>query len=117
MVRETSEKIDLIRRRMKTAQDRKKSYADRRRTDIKFEVGDMVFIKVSPLRNVFRFGSVGKLAPRFVGPFCSDPNFSACLNRTRRRTALGTGLIGTQTTEHSIAYYNNYIRVKEYNRV
>ena len=29
----------------------------------------MVFFKVSPLRNVGRFGSVGKLAPRFVGPF------------------------------------------------
>ena len=29
----------------------------------------MVFIKVSPLRNVVRFGFVGKLAPRFVGPF------------------------------------------------
>ena len=32
-------------------------------------MGDLVFIKVSPLRNVVRFGSVGKLAPRFVGPF------------------------------------------------
>ena len=69
MVRETSEKIDLIRKRMKAAQDRQKSYADRRRTDLEFEVGDMVFVKVSPLRNVVRFGSVGKLAPRFVGPF------------------------------------------------
>ena len=69
MVRETSKKIDLIRRRMKTAQDRQKSYADKRMTNIEFEVGDLVFIKVSPLRNVVRFGSVGKLAPRFVGPF------------------------------------------------
>ena len=55
MVREKSEKNDLVKRRMKTAQDRQKSYADKRRTDIKFEVGDMVFIKVSPLRNVVRF--------------------------------------------------------------
>ena len=54
---------------MKAAQDRQKSYADRRRTDLEFEIGDMVFVKVSPLRNVVRFGSVGKLAPRFVGPF------------------------------------------------
>ena len=54
---------------MKTAQDRQKSYADKRRSDIEFEVGDLVFIKVSPLRNVVRFGSVGKLAPRFAGPF------------------------------------------------
>ena len=69
MIRETSEKIDLIRRRMKTAQDRQKSYADRRRTDLEFNIGDMVFVKVSPLRNVVRFGSVGKLAPRSVGVF------------------------------------------------
>ena len=69
MIRDTSEKVELIRRRMKAAQDRQKSYADKRRTDLEFEVGDMVFIKVSPLRNVVRFGAVGKLAPRFVGPF------------------------------------------------
>ena len=69
MIRETSEKIDLIRTRMKTAQNRQKSYADKRRTDLEFDIGDMVFVKVSPLRNVVRFGSVGKLAPRFVGPF------------------------------------------------
>ena len=69
MIRETSEKIDLIRRRMKTAQYRQKSYADKRRTDIEFEVGDMVFIKVSPLRNVVRFGLIGKLALRIVRPF------------------------------------------------
>ena len=54
---------------MKAAQDRQKSYADKRRTDLEFEVGDRVFLKVSPLRNVVRFGSAGKLAPRFVGPF------------------------------------------------
>ena len=54
---------------MKTAQDRQKSYEDKRRTDLEFEVGDKVFLKVSPLRNVVRFGSAGKLAPRFVGLF------------------------------------------------
>merc|ERR1711890_189725 len=69
MIRDTSEKVELVRRRMKAAQDRQKSYADKRRADLEFEVGDMVFVKVSPLRNVVRFGSVGKLAPRFVGPF------------------------------------------------
>ena len=54
---------------MKTAQDRQKSYADKRRTDLEFEVGDKVFLKVSPLRNVVRFGFVRKLALRFVGSF------------------------------------------------
>ena len=54
---------------MKIAQDRQKSYADKRGTNLEFEVGNKVFLKVSPLRNVIRFGSVGKLAPRFVGLF------------------------------------------------
>ena len=54
---------------MKTALDRQKSYSDKGRTDVEFKVGDMVFIKVSPLRNVVHFGYIGKLAPRFVEPF------------------------------------------------
>ena len=45
---------------MKTAQDRQKSYADKRRSDLEFDIGDMVFVKVSPLRNVVLFGSIGK---------------------------------------------------------
>ncbi|MDQ4226080.1 hypothetical protein RBK84_16950, partial [Pseudomonas aeruginosa] len=49
MIRETSEKVDLIRKRMKASQDRQKSYADKRRTDLEFSVGDLVFVKISPL--------------------------------------------------------------------
>ena len=69
MIRETSRKIDLIRQRMKVAQDRQNSYVDKRRADLEFEVGDMIFIKISPLINVVNFGSVGKLALRFLGSF------------------------------------------------
>ena len=54
---------------MKTAQSGQKSYADQRRKPLEFEVGDMVFLKVSPMRGVVRFGKKGKLGPRFVGPF------------------------------------------------
>ena len=68
-VREMTEKVHLIRERMKTAQSRQKSYADQRRRPLEFEVGDMVFLKVSPMRGVVRFGKKGKLSPRFVGPF------------------------------------------------
>ena len=50
---------------MKTAQDRqKKSYADKRRTNLEFDVGDMVFIKVSPLRNIVRFGECGEISTK-----------------------------------------------------
>ena len=69
MVLEASERVEEIKRKMRIAQDRQKKYADRRRRSLEFAVGDLVFLKVSPLRNVIRFGRRGKLSPRFVGPF------------------------------------------------
>jgi len=64
-----AEKVDVIRQRLATAQSRQKSYADRRRRVLMFEVGDHVFLKISPSRGVMRFGKKGKLSPRYVGPF------------------------------------------------
>ena len=54
---------------MCTAQSRQKSYADVRRRDLEFEVGDKVFLKVAPMKDVLRFGRNGKLSPRFIEPF------------------------------------------------
>ena len=65
----TVEKIALIKEILKTAQIRQKSYVDNRRRDLEFEVGDHVFLKVSPMMYVMRFGRKGKLSSRFVGPF------------------------------------------------
>ncbi|KAA0059807.1 pol protein [Cucumis melo var. makuwa] len=69
LVQSTKEAIQKIRSRMHTAQSRQKSYADVRRKDLEFEVGDKVFLKVAPMRGVLRFERRGKLSPRFVGPF------------------------------------------------
>ena len=63
------ENIALIKERLKTSQNRQKSYADNGRRDLEFEVGDHVFLKVLPMKLVMRFGSKGKLSPHFVGPF------------------------------------------------
>ncbi|GJZ83827.1 putative reverse transcriptase domain-containing protein [Tanacetum coccineum] len=52
-----------------TARDRQKSYADRRRKPLEFEVGDKVILKVSPWKGVIRFDKRGKLNPRYIGPF------------------------------------------------
>ena len=49
--------------------DRQKSYADLKRKDIEYEVGDKVFLKVSPWRKVLMFGKKGKLSQRFIGPY------------------------------------------------
>ncbi|GJV49800.1 retrotransposon protein, putative, ty3-gypsy subclass [Tanacetum coccineum] len=51
------------------ARSRQKSYADKHRRDLEFQVGDRVFLKVLPFRGVKRFGIKGKLSPRFIGPF------------------------------------------------
>ena len=69
LVQATNEAIQKIRTRMRTAQSRQKSYADVRRKDLEFEVGDKVFLKVSPMKGILRFGRKGKLSPRFIGPF------------------------------------------------
>ena len=67
--KESEQKVKLIRDRLKVAQSRQKSYADSKRKAIEYEVGDRVYLRVSPLRGVKHFGVKGKLAPRFVGPY------------------------------------------------
>ncbi|KAA0035748.1 pol protein [Cucumis melo var. makuwa] len=69
LVQSTNEAIQKIRSRMQAAQSRQKSYADVRRKDLEFDVGDKVFLKVAPMKGVLRFERRGKLSPRFVGPF------------------------------------------------
>ncbi|XP_038880499.1 uncharacterized protein LOC120072162, partial [Benincasa hispida] len=54
---------------MRIAQSRQKSYADNRRKELEFKVGDHVFLKVAPMKGIMRFGRKGKLSPRFIGPF------------------------------------------------
>ena len=63
LVKEVEEKVRLIRENMKIAQSRQKSYADKRRRSLTFEVGEYVYLKVSPMKGVTRFGVKGKLAP------------------------------------------------------
>ena len=68
-IRKTTDAVKLIRRRMETAFSRQKSYADKRRRPLEFQVGDLVFLKVAPFKGVMRFGKKGKLSPRYIGPF------------------------------------------------
>ncbi|KAJ9562284.1 hypothetical protein OSB04_007444 [Centaurea solstitialis] len=74
IVQKTTENIQRIRDRLRTAQSRQKSYADKRHSDLEFQVGDYVLLKVSllkvsPWNGVIRFRKRGKLGPRFIGPF------------------------------------------------
>jgi hypothetical protein len=67
-VEEAEKKVHIIQQNMKAAQSRQKSYADRRRRPLVFEVGDYVYLKVTPMKKK-RFGVRRKLAARFVGPY------------------------------------------------
>ncbi|KAA0051719.1 pol protein [Cucumis melo var. makuwa] len=69
LVQTTNAAIQKIRARILTAHSRQKSYADVRRKNLEFEAGDMVFLKIAPMKGVMRFVKKGKLSPRFVGPF------------------------------------------------
>jgi hypothetical protein len=66
---EVEENINMVRENLKITQSRQQSYADTRRRELSFEVGDFAYMKVSSIRGVRRFGVKGKLAPRYVGPY------------------------------------------------
>ena len=69
LIKDAEEKVALIRDRLKVAQSRQKSYADAKRKEVVYEIGDRAYLRVSPLRGIKRFGIKGKLAPRFIGPY------------------------------------------------
>jgi hypothetical protein len=69
LVTEAERKVKLIRKNLEAAQAKQKSYHDKKRKPLQFEVGDFVYLKVSPTKGVQRFGIKGKLAPRYIGPY------------------------------------------------
>ncbi|GJS64348.1 hypothetical protein Tco_0678912 [Tanacetum coccineum] len=72
LVQEMTDKVVLIKEKLKAARDRQKSCADNRRKPLEFEVGERVMLKVSPWKGVIRFGKKGKLAPRFLTSLLDD---------------------------------------------
>nr|KYP61800.1 Retrotransposable element Tf2 [Cajanus cajan] len=69
LILQTTEKVKMIQERMKIAQSRQKSYADKRRKPLEFAKGEHVFLKVTPTSGVGRALKARKLTPRFVGPY------------------------------------------------
>ncbi|XP_071923220.1 uncharacterized protein [Coffea arabica] len=67
-IEDVYERVKVIRQKLQTAQSRQKNYADNRRKDLEFEVGDKVFLNVTPLRSLTA-GKGKKLQPRYGGPF------------------------------------------------
>ena len=69
LIQETNEKVKMIIEILKVATDRQNSYTDLKRKDNQNEIGEKVFLKVSPWKKVMRFGRKGKLSPRFIGSY------------------------------------------------
>ena len=59
----------MIQERLKTTQSRQKSYTNVTRRPLELEVDDWVYLKVSPMKGVTRFGKKGKLSPRYIGSY------------------------------------------------
>jgi hypothetical protein len=69
LIQEAEEQVRMIRKILRIAQSRQKSYVDTRRRLLEFKEGDHVYLKVSPIRGMRRFKVKGKLSPRFIRPF------------------------------------------------
>jgi hypothetical protein len=69
ILQEAKKQICMVRENLQVVQSRQKSYADHRRRELSFEVGDFVYLKVSIMRALSHFKVRGKLPPRFIGPF------------------------------------------------
>jgi hypothetical protein len=69
VLKDAERQVQMIRENMRIAQSCQKSYADKRRRDLSFKVGDFIYLKVSPMRGTRMFKVKGKLAPRYVDPF------------------------------------------------
>jgi hypothetical protein len=69
ILEEVEKQVRMVKENLRVAQSRQKSYADDRRRELSFDVGDFVYLMVSPMRGLRRFKVRGKLAPRFIRPF------------------------------------------------
>jgi hypothetical protein len=108
MVKETEEKVQRIIHHLKKAQAHQKSYADKQRMPLYFLVGDYVYLKVSPMKGVLRFGVKGKLAPRYIGPF---PILEQC-GPVAYRLQLPETLSAVHNVFH-VSHYKKCLRVPD----
>ncbi|XP_016567142.1 uncharacterized protein LOC107865380 [Capsicum annuum] len=63
------EKVKMIRDRLNTAQSGQKFYVDVRQKELQFDVGNQVFLRVSPMKGMMRFWKKQKINPYYVNPY------------------------------------------------
>ena len=108
-VEDTTQAVKKIQTRMKSAQIRQKSYADRRRRPLEFQVGDSVFLKVSPFKGVIWFGKRGKLNPRYIGRY----EILERVGKTAYRLALPPNLASIHNVFH-VSMLKKYVLDKSH---
>jgi hypothetical protein len=69
ILQKAEKQVCMVRENLRVVQSRQKSYDCHRGRELSFELGDFVYLKVSPMRGLRRFKVRGKLALRFIGPF------------------------------------------------
>jgi hypothetical protein len=69
LVEEAKATVHRIQDNLKVAKSSQEIYANKRRRPLEFEVGNHVYLRVSPMKGMKRLGVKGKLAPRYIGPF------------------------------------------------
>ena len=109
IVQQTAEKVREIRQNMLAAQSLQKSYADVRRRELEFVVGDQVLLRVSPTKGVVRFGTTGKLSPRYIGPFV----ITARVGSLAYRLQLPDSMSGVHNVFH-VSMLRKYLRDPEH---
>jgi hypothetical protein len=96
IVVEVEATVRRIQENLKAAKLRQESYVNKRRRPLQFEVGDHVYLKVSPMKDVKRFGVKGKLSPRYIGPF---PILEKC-GKVAYKLELSPSLVGGHDIFH-----------------
>jgi Chromo (CHRromatin Organisation MOdifier) domain len=71
LITERQTTVKLLKQQLIKAQERMKKFSDKKRSERKFSVGDWVYLKLQPYRQVFIQGKIGthKLKPKYYGPF------------------------------------------------
>jgi hypothetical protein len=96
LVEEAESIVHRIQENLKAAKSRQETYANKRHQPLEFKDGNHVYLRVSPMKGVKRFGVKGKLAPRYIGPL---PILEKC-GTVAYKLDLPPSLAGVHNTFH-----------------
>jgi hypothetical protein len=73
VTQEDEKQVCMVRENLRVTQSRQKSYSDHSRRELSFEVGDFVYLKVSPMRGLRRFKVRGPASSLVSRPSITEP--------------------------------------------